>query len=234
VVHIIQSREPSLKDSNPDEIEIDFETLKPSTLRELEAYVMSCLKKKPRKPPSLSHLLSDSVSIVSEFIRDQRGCELSCSLYRGRLKRPYLHCRANSVRNYGYQLMAAETSVPSAPYSLDTLLSFVSLRRRQCVWYAGHGRREATSDRLITSAERPVTIIPLTIGLLSGGRISLDSRKSRNSFPGIEKKNRDSRLSNLVNILNAHTEKQVLVTNWSSHLTTVCIALGFIACLRNP
>ncbi|KAL4219682.1 Bromodomain-containing protein 4 [Mactra antiquata] len=48
VVHIIQSREPSLRDSNPDEIEIDFETLKPSTLRELESYVMSCLKKKPR------------------------------------------------------------------------------------------------------------------------------------------------------------------------------------------
>ncbi|XP_076823146.1 bromodomain-containing protein 3-like isoform X1 [Clavelina lepadiformis] len=50
VVHIIQSREPSLKDSNPDEIEIDFETLKPSTLRELEKYVMTCLRKKPRKP----------------------------------------------------------------------------------------------------------------------------------------------------------------------------------------
>lgn len=49
VVYIIQSREPSLRDSNPDEIEIDFETLKPSTLRELEAYVMSCLKKKTRK-----------------------------------------------------------------------------------------------------------------------------------------------------------------------------------------
>uniref|UniRef100_A0A8C5QAR6 Bromodomain-containing protein 2 n=1 Tax=Leptobrachium leishanense TaxID=445787 RepID=A0A8C5QAR6_9ANUR len=49
VVHIIQSREPSLRDSNPEEIEIDFETLKPSTLRELERYVMSCLRKKPRK-----------------------------------------------------------------------------------------------------------------------------------------------------------------------------------------
>lgn len=49
VVHIIQSREPSLRDSNPDEIEIDFETLKPSTLRELESYVASCLKRKPRK-----------------------------------------------------------------------------------------------------------------------------------------------------------------------------------------
>jgi len=50
IVLIIQAREPALKDSNPDEIEIDFETLKPSTLRELETYVMSCLKKKPRKP----------------------------------------------------------------------------------------------------------------------------------------------------------------------------------------
>ena len=41
VVHIIQSREPALKNSNPDEIEIDFETLKPSTLRELERYVFT-------------------------------------------------------------------------------------------------------------------------------------------------------------------------------------------------
>lgn len=48
-MQIIQSRESSLKDSNPDEIEIDFEMLKPSTLRELESYVTSCLKKKPRK-----------------------------------------------------------------------------------------------------------------------------------------------------------------------------------------
>ncbi|KAM9793067.1 bromodomain-containing protein 4-like [Neosynchiropus ocellatus] len=53
VVHIIQTREPSLKNSNPDEIEIDFETLKPSTLRELEKYVSSCLKKK-KKPSERS------------------------------------------------------------------------------------------------------------------------------------------------------------------------------------
>lgn len=50
VVHIIQSREPSLRNSNPDEIEIDFETLKASTLRELEKYVMACLRKRPLKP----------------------------------------------------------------------------------------------------------------------------------------------------------------------------------------
>jgi len=67
--------------------------------------------------------------------------------------------------NYGYQLTAAETSVPSASYHVDTPLSFVSRRWRLCVWYAGHGRCEATSDRLIASAERQVTIIPLTIGL---------------------------------------------------------------------
>uniref|UniRef100_A0A673TEQ0 Bromodomain testis-specific protein n=1 Tax=Suricata suricatta TaxID=37032 RepID=A0A673TEQ0_SURSU len=50
VVHIIQSREPSLRSSNPDEIEIDFETLKASTLRELEKYVAACLRKRPLKP----------------------------------------------------------------------------------------------------------------------------------------------------------------------------------------
>ncbi|GAA6221675.1 bromodomain-containing protein 4-like isoform X1 [Lates japonicus] len=55
VVHIIQTREPSLKNSNPDEIEIDFETLKPSTLRELEKYVSSCLRKK--KKPSVEKTL---------------------------------------------------------------------------------------------------------------------------------------------------------------------------------
>ena len=52
VIHIIQSREPSLREINPDEIEIDFETLKASTLRELEKYVASCFRKtgKPAKP----------------------------------------------------------------------------------------------------------------------------------------------------------------------------------------
>uniref|UniRef100_A0A8D2MGY0 Bromodomain testis-specific protein n=1 Tax=Zonotrichia albicollis TaxID=44394 RepID=A0A8D2MGY0_ZONAL len=48
VVHIIQSREPALRNSNPDEIEIDFETLNASTLRELERYVATCLRKKQR------------------------------------------------------------------------------------------------------------------------------------------------------------------------------------------
>lgn len=63
VVHIIQMREPALKreaalkDSSPDEFEIDFETLKPLTLRELEKYVNSILKKQKR-PSSKSLVMS--------------------------------------------------------------------------------------------------------------------------------------------------------------------------------
>ncbi|XP_042364930.1 bromodomain-containing protein 3-like isoform X2 [Plectropomus leopardus] len=49
VVHILQTREPSMRGTDPDEIEIDFEILKPSTLRELEQYVRSCLYKKFKK-----------------------------------------------------------------------------------------------------------------------------------------------------------------------------------------
>ena len=52
VVQIIQQREPALRDSNPDEIEIDFETLKPSTLRALESFVATSLRKRPRKKRS--------------------------------------------------------------------------------------------------------------------------------------------------------------------------------------
>lgn len=62
-MQIIQAREPSLKDSNPDEIEIDFETLKPTTLRELEAYVASCLAKK--KTPGRTKQYSTALSILS-------------------------------------------------------------------------------------------------------------------------------------------------------------------------
>jgi hypothetical protein len=51
---IIHRREPSLRDSSPDEMEIDFEMLKPSTLRELEAYVNQVIKRKPRKQPTTS------------------------------------------------------------------------------------------------------------------------------------------------------------------------------------
>ncbi|TNN22255.1 Bromodomain-containing protein 3 [Liparis tanakae] len=55
VVHIIQRREPAAgdahadADADPNEIEIDFETLKPTTLRELQQYVKSCLYKKFKK-----------------------------------------------------------------------------------------------------------------------------------------------------------------------------------------
>lgn len=45
IVQIIQEREPTLRDSNPDEIEIDFEVLHPVTLRELQRFVQSVLSR---------------------------------------------------------------------------------------------------------------------------------------------------------------------------------------------
>ncbi|NXG69575.1 BRDT protein, partial [Baryphthengus martii] len=70
VVHIIHSREPSLRNSNPDEIEIDFETLKVSTLRELEKYVATCLKKRPRKQQA------KKTTKTKEQLRSERKQEL--------------------------------------------------------------------------------------------------------------------------------------------------------------
>ncbi|ELK34430.1 Bromodomain testis-specific protein, partial [Myotis davidii] len=77
VLHIIHSREPSLRNSSHEDIEIDFETLKTTTLRELEKYVAACLRKRPLKPhaektPSstaavgIGSRLSDSSSSSSE------------------------------------------------------------------------------------------------------------------------------------------------------------------------
>ena len=67
-MNIIQSREPSLSETKPDEIEIDFETLKPSTLRELEKYVASCLRKtsvKPTKPSYYDNAASSAPAMTN-------------------------------------------------------------------------------------------------------------------------------------------------------------------------
>uniref|UniRef100_A0A3P9IET0 Bromodomain-containing protein 2 n=1 Tax=Oryzias latipes TaxID=8090 RepID=A0A3P9IET0_ORYLA len=76
VVHIIQSREPSLRDTNPEEIEIDFETLKPSTLKELERYVMTCLRKKPRKLYGEPGAKKGSVGMSKEELTLEKRREL--------------------------------------------------------------------------------------------------------------------------------------------------------------
>lgn len=57
VVSIIKAREPMLRDTDPEEIEIDFKTLKPSTLRALESYVMTCLQKKTKETDREYYLL---------------------------------------------------------------------------------------------------------------------------------------------------------------------------------
>ena len=68
VVQIIQAREPSLRDSNPDEIEIDFEVLKPSTLRELEMYVNSVLNNTNSYTLFASHLDAHSSAAEAKAV----------------------------------------------------------------------------------------------------------------------------------------------------------------------
>ncbi|XP_054896629.1 bromodomain-containing protein 3-like [Poeciliopsis prolifica] len=68
VVEILQASEPTMCTTNLDEIEIDFELLKPSTLRELERYVRSCLFKKFKKyQRKASKSASQSVSTSSSL-----------------------------------------------------------------------------------------------------------------------------------------------------------------------
>ncbi|XP_029905027.1 bromodomain testis-specific protein isoform X2 [Myripristis murdjan] len=45
LVDVIQARESSLQHVSPEEVEIDFEKLKPSTLRAVQRFVMRCLRK---------------------------------------------------------------------------------------------------------------------------------------------------------------------------------------------
>ncbi|XP_077134952.1 bromodomain testis-specific protein isoform X2 [Ranitomeya variabilis] len=80
IVHIIQTREPSLKDSNPHEIEIDFETLKPSTLRHLERYVMISLRKRPKKTSGEKSKSKDQLNKEKKLELEKRLQDVSGQL----------------------------------------------------------------------------------------------------------------------------------------------------------
>ncbi|KAM4877311.1 bromodomain-containing protein 3 isoform 2-T2 [Thomomys bottae] len=119
VVHIIQSREPSLRDSNPDEIEIDFETLKPTTLRELERYVKSCLQKKQRKPFSTSGKKQAAKS--KEELAQEKKKELEKRLQdvSGQLnsKKPAKKEKSGSAPSGGPSRLSSSSSSESASSS---------------------------------------------------------------------------------------------------------------------
>ncbi|KAM6454383.1 bromodomain testis-specific protein isoform 2-T5 [Liasis olivaceus] len=108
VVYIIQSREPSLRHSNPDEIEIDFEALKASTLRVLEKYVMACLRKRPKK----HYAKKPKDQFTLEKQQDQRLLDISgllCSV------RQTAKSENNAVsKNYGRPSRLSESSSNSS------------------------------------------------------------------------------------------------------------------------
>ncbi|NXC16182.1 BRDT protein, partial [Corythaeola cristata] len=77
IIHMIQSREPSLRNSNPDNIDIDMDTLKASTLRELEKYVAICLRKtsnqQAKKTTSKEQLNSERKQELEKRLLDVKG-----------------------------------------------------------------------------------------------------------------------------------------------------------------
>jgi len=70
VVSIIQKHEPLLKDTKPDEIEIDFETLRPITLRALEHFVKNCLRKDRAKQDKKRELATKEKMRVENSRKD--------------------------------------------------------------------------------------------------------------------------------------------------------------------
>ncbi|XP_062041034.1 bromodomain-containing protein 3 isoform X1 [Lepus europaeus] len=120
VVHIIQSREPSLRDSNPDEIEIDFETLKPTTLRELERYVKSCLQRKQRKPLSGSGKKQAAKSKEELAQEKERELERRLQDVRGQLsggKKPARKEKSGSAPPGGPSRLSSSSSSESGSSS---------------------------------------------------------------------------------------------------------------------
>ncbi|XP_053328664.1 bromodomain-containing protein 2 isoform X2 [Spea bombifrons] len=113
VVHIIQSREPSLRDSNPEEIEIDFETLKPSTLRELERYVMSCLRKKPRKPYTLKKPVGktkEEIALEKKRELEKRLQDVSGQLNSAKKPPKKTHEKVESAQQVSVSRLSASSS----------------------------------------------------------------------------------------------------------------------------
>ncbi|CAG5107750.1 Oidioi.mRNA.OKI2018_I69.chr1.g3472.t1.cds [Oikopleura dioica] len=79
VVTIIQNRESHYREHNPDEIEIDFDTLQTATLRELDTYVSFCLKKKTSKQKAAAAAIKKPEEKPKEIKKKKSGSRLSDS-----------------------------------------------------------------------------------------------------------------------------------------------------------
>ncbi|CAD7679156.1 unnamed protein product [Nyctereutes procyonoides] len=98
-------------DSDPDEIEIDFETLKPTTLRELERSVKSRLQKKQRKPLSASGKKQAATS-KEELAQERKELEARLQDVRGQLnnKKPAKKEKAGSAPSGGPPRLSGSSS----------------------------------------------------------------------------------------------------------------------------
>ncbi|VDP84472.1 unnamed protein product [Echinostoma caproni] len=114
VVQIIQQREPSHRDCNPDEIEIDFETLQHTTLRELEKYVKSVLQKS--KPGSRKYVKRGPSGVTPNKTREECMQEKTEELenrlreMRGVQPNASFHNVHNAKKQHGANRLSASSS----------------------------------------------------------------------------------------------------------------------------
>ncbi|XP_004841337.1 bromodomain testis-specific protein isoform X2 [Heterocephalus glaber] len=128
VVNIIQSRELSLGSSSPAEVEINLETLKASTLRELEKYVSACLRKRPLKP----HV---KVKKSKEEIHSQKKQELEKQLLE-----------VNNQLNYGKRQAKPEKPQSSTALGIGSRLSESSSSSRSSSSSSSSSSDSSSSD----------------------------------------------------------------------------------------
>ncbi|RXN07864.1 bromodomain testis-specific -like isoform X2 [Labeo rohita] len=179
VVNIIKAREPLLRDTDPEEIEIDFETLKPSTLRALECYVVACLRKKPKesdievegdfKDMSRPSRLSDSSSSSSssDSSSSDSSSSDSCdsdSEQKAKRKQSKAPGHANKIKNKALRQAVAEvkdSSSASVVTCQSRPASLVSEADAKDL-FASQQAKHPAEDTIIAIPGVPPLLSPLT------------------------------------------------------------------------
>uniref|UniRef100_A0A3Q3LE79 Bromodomain-containing protein 2 n=1 Tax=Mastacembelus armatus TaxID=205130 RepID=A0A3Q3LE79_9TELE len=130
LVSIIHARESCLRDSTLEEIEVDFEMLKPSTLRDLQKFVATCLrknvsKKKPIKPTGAiqtgkpqvvskeQHLIKKKCPVVPKTKKQKS--KVSCQKIKTKSKVNRAACKKEILENKDLTKATIKTCQPSLP-----------------------------------------------------------------------------------------------------------------------
>ncbi|XP_017571059.1 bromodomain testis-specific protein isoform X3 [Pygocentrus nattereri] len=180
VVNIIKAREPAVRDTNPEEIEIDFEMLKPSTLRALESFVLTCLRKKPKKPnqkksqkPKPEKMKETEKQNVSEELNSTKRTK--CKSESGELKDLTRSSRLSDSSSTSDSSSDSSSTDSSSSDSSDSDSEQKAKKKQNKT--PGHGNK--SKNKASKWSVRPVLKEPCRVRLPSGQPVpsATDSKK---------------------------------------------------------